>query len=67
MGGFPIELPELQRAQKLQQLIEVFETMARLDHPDAEAMLGKHSEDKQTAKAARRAAYKASTRRTAHR
>jgi hypothetical protein len=67
---FPIEIPEFQRLQKLQQLIGLFETMARLDHPDAEAvltMLGKHAEDKQTAKAARRAAYKASTRRAARR
>jgi hypothetical protein len=39
--------------------------MARLDHPDAHAvltMLGKHSDDKKTAKAARRAAFKAASR-----
>jgi hypothetical protein len=44
--------------------------MARLDHPDAEAvltMIGRHASDKTTAKAARRAAYKASTRRAARR
>jgi hypothetical protein len=49
---------------------EAFEAMARLDHPDAEAvltMIGKHASDKATAKAARRAAYKASTRRAARR
>ena len=44
--------------------------MARLDHPDAEAvlvMIGKHAGDKTIAKAARRAAHKASTRRAARR
>ena len=49
---------------------EVFEAMARLDHPDAEAvltMIGKLVSDKATAKAARRAAYKASTRQAARR
>jgi hypothetical protein len=49
---------------------EVFEAIARLDHPDAEAvltMIGRHATDKKTAKAARRAAYKASTRRAARR
>ena len=49
---------------------EIFEAIARLDHPDAEAvlaMIGKHARDKTTAKAARRAAYKASTRRAARR
>ncbi len=48
----------------------VLEAMARLDHPDAEAvltMIGRHASDKTTAKAARRAAYKASTRRAARR
>jgi hypothetical protein len=49
---------------------EVFEAIARLDHPDAEAvlaMIGKHASDKAIAKAARRAAYEASTRRAARR
>jgi hypothetical protein len=49
---------------------EAFEAMARLDHPDAEAvltMIGKHASDKATAKAARRAAYKAATRRATRR
>jgi len=44
----------------------LFEAMARLDHPDAEAvltMLGKHCNDKKTAKAARKAAFKAASRR----
>jgi hypothetical protein len=49
---------------------QVFEAIARLDHPDAEAvlvMIGKHASDKTTAKAARRAAHKASTRRATRR
>jgi hypothetical protein len=49
---------------------EVFEAIARLDHPDAEGVLtmfGRHTTDKKTAKAARRAAYKASTRRATRR
>jgi hypothetical protein len=44
----------------------LFEAMARLDHPDAEAvltMLGQHCNDKKTAKAARKAAFKAASRR----
>jgi hypothetical protein len=43
-----------------------FEAMARLDHPDAQAVLtvlGKHSDDKKTAKAARKAAVKGTSRR----
>ncbi|MGD0553533.1 MAG: hypothetical protein ABSA93_00995 [Streptosporangiaceae bacterium] len=67
-GGksFPLEFPG--GAQERQQLVEIFEIMARMDHPDAESvltMLGRRSDDKQAAKAARRAAYKASTRRAA--
>jgi hypothetical protein len=49
---------------------DLFEAISRLDHPDAEAVLaliGKHASDKTTAKAARRAAYKASTRRAVRR
>ncbi len=52
--------------RELERPAEVFEIMARLDHPDAEialTMIGKHADDKKIAKAARRAAYKASTRR----
>jgi hypothetical protein len=48
----------------------LFDAMARLDHPDAEAvltMLGRHCDDKKTAKAARKAAFKAASRRGARR
>jgi hypothetical protein len=48
----------------------LFEAMARLEHPDAEAvltMLGKHADNKKIAKAARRAAYKAASRRASRR
>ena len=67
---FPFDFAELQRISGLEKPEEVFETISRLDHPDAEAvlaMIGKHASDKTTAKAARRAAYKASTRRAARR
>jgi hypothetical protein len=67
---FPFDFAELQRISGLEEPDEVFEAIARLDHPDAEAvltMIGKHASDKTTAKAARRAAYKASTRRAARR
>jgi hypothetical protein len=65
-GSFPLDLAELDRIIGLARPDELFEAMARLDHPDAEAVLtmfGEHASDKKTAKAARRAAYKASTRR----
>lgn len=48
----------------------LFDAMARLDHPDAEAvltMLGKHCDDKKIAKAARKATYKAASRRASRR
>jgi hypothetical protein len=67
---FPFDFAGLERVSGFEQPEEVFETIARLDHPDAEAvlaMIGKHASDKTTAKAARRAAYKASTRRAARR
>jgi len=67
---FPFDFAELQRISGLEKPDEVFEAIARLDHPDAEAvlaMIGKHASDKATAKAARRAAYKASTHRAARR
>ena len=67
---FPFDFAELQRVSGFEKPDEVFEAIARLDHPDAEAvlaMIGKHASDKTTAKAARRAAYKASTRRAARR
>jgi len=67
---FPFDFAELRRVGGLEKPDEAFEAMARLDHPDAEAvltMIGRHASDKTTAKAARRAAYKASTRRAARR
>ena len=67
---FPFDFAELRRVSGLEKPDEVFEAIARLDHPDAEAvltMIGRHASDKATAKAARRAAYKASTRRAARR
>jgi hypothetical protein len=65
---FPFDFTELPRGSGLERPEELFEAISRLDHPDAEAVLaliGKHASDKTTAKAARRAAYKASTRRAA--
>src|SRR5579859_4897111 len=62
---FPFDFADLQQVSGLEKPDEVFEAIARLDHPDAEAvlvMIGKHASDKTTAKAARRAAHKASTR-----
>ena len=73
LGGkekFPIDFAGLHRVSGFETPDEVFEAVARLDHPDAEAvlvMIGKHARDKTTAKAARRAAYKASTRRATRR
>ncbi len=67
---FPFDFAELQRVSGLEKPEEIFEAISRVDHPDAEAvlaMIGKHASDKATAKAARRAAYKASTRRAARR
>jgi hypothetical protein len=67
---FPFDFAELRRISGIEKPDEAFEAMARLDHPDAEAvltMIGRHASDKTTAKAARRAAYKASTRRAARR
>ena len=67
---FPFDFAELRRVSGFEKPDEAFEAMARLDHPDAEAvltMIGRHASDKTTAKAARRAAYKASTRRAARR
>src|SRR5260370_36419342 len=48
----------------------LFDAMARLDHPDAEAvltMIGKHCDDKKTAKAARKTAFKAASHRASRR
>jgi hypothetical protein len=64
----PFDFAELQRISGFEKPAEVFEAIARLDHPDAGAvltMIGKHASDKTTAKAARRSAYKASIRRPA--
>ncbi len=66
----PFDFGKLEKARGLEKPDEVFEAIARLDHPDAEGVLtmfGRHTTDKKTAKAARRAAYKASTRRAARR
>lgn len=68
--SFSLISHDVNRVGKLKRPAEVFEIMARLDHPDAEsvlALIGKHADNKQIAKAARRAAYKASTRRVANR
>jgi len=64
---FPFDFAELGRLSGLEKPDEVFEAIARLDHPDAEGvltMIGRHAADKKVAKAAR-AEYKASTRRAA--
>lgn len=69
-GTMPFDITDLSQAGWTVSNEELFETMARLEHPDAQAvlaMLGKHAADKKTAKAARRAAFKASTRRAARR
>jgi hypothetical protein len=69
-GRVPFDFAELQQISGFEKAEEVFEAIARLDHADAEAvlaMIGKHASDKTTAKAARRAAYKASTRRATRR
>jgi len=50
--------------------LAAFEMMARVPHPDATAVLtviGRHHPDKNIAKAARKAAYKAASRRAAGR
>jgi hypothetical protein len=65
-GTFPFDMTKLSGAGWAVSHEALFETMARLEHPDAEAvltMLGKHCDDKKTAKAARRAAFKAASRR----
>ena len=67
---FPIDFAGPNRINGLDKPDEAFDALARLDHPDAEAvltMIGRNASDKTTRKAARRAAYKASTRRAARR
>lgn len=62
---FPFDMAELTDGGWTVSHETLFEAMARLDHPDAQAVLtmpGKHSDDKKTAKAARRAAFKAASR-----
>jgi hypothetical protein len=62
---FPFDMAELTDGGWTVSHETLFEAMARLGHPDALAvltMLGKHSDDKKTAKAARRAAFKAASR-----
>lgn len=64
-GTFPFDVARLSDAGWNVSNEAVLDAMARLGHPDAEAvltMLGKHADDKQTAKAARRAAHKAASR-----
>jgi hypothetical protein len=51
-------------------IIRWIDAMARLGHPDAEAvltMLGRHCDNKKTAKAARKAAFKAASHRASRR
>jgi hypothetical protein len=65
--AIPFDTAELSTAGLDVSNESLFEAMARLDHPDAEAVLtmaGKHCNDKKTAKAARKAAFKAASRRT---
>jgi hypothetical protein len=65
-GTFPFDMSQLSDAGWTVSNEALFDAMARLAHPDAEAvltMLGKHADDKRTAKAARRAAHRAASRR----
>ena len=67
---FPFGMSQLSDAGWDVSTEALFDAMARLDHPDAEAvltMLGRHCDDKKTAKAARKAAYKAASRRASRR
>ncbi|HEX7161944.1 MAG TPA: hypothetical protein VF223_11995 [Trebonia sp.] len=67
---FPFDMAKLSDAGWTMSHEALFDAMARLEHPDAEAvltMLGRHSDDKKTAKAARRAAFKAASRRASRR
>ena len=67
---FPFDMTQLSDAGWDLSTEALFDAMARLDHPDAEAVLtmpGKHCDNKKTAKAARKAAYKAASRRASRR
>jgi hypothetical protein len=69
-GTFPFDMTQLAGGGLAVTHEALFEAMARLEHPDAEAvlsMLGKHCDDRKTAKAARRAAFKAASRRASRR
>jgi hypothetical protein len=64
-GTFPFDMSQLADAGWTASNEAIFDAMARLGHPDAEpvlSMLGSHADNKQTAKAARRAAHKAASR-----
>ena len=66
----PFDLAELSDAGWDVSNDALFDAMVRLDHPDAEdvlTMLGKHCDNKTTAKAARKAAFKAASRRGSRR
>jgi hypothetical protein len=66
----PIDMDQLSEAGWDASNESLFDAVARLDHPDAEAvltMLGRHCDDKMTAKAARKAAFKAASRRASRR
>jgi hypothetical protein len=73
VGGtttFPFDMAGLTGGGWTMSHEALFDAMARLDHPDAEAvlaMVGRHCDDKKTAKAARRAAFKAASRRGSRR
>jgi hypothetical protein len=67
---FPFDMTQLSDAGWDASTESLFDAMARLDHPDAEAvltMLGKHCDNKKTAKAARKAAFKAASHRASRR
>jgi hypothetical protein len=69
-GTFPFDMTELTAAGWDVSNETLFDAMARLDHPDTEdvlSMLGKHCDNKTTAKAARKAAFKAASRRASRR
>jgi hypothetical protein len=62
---FPFDATELADSSMNVSQDALFDAMARLDHPDAEAvltMIGRHCNDKKTAKSARKAAFKAASR-----
>jgi hypothetical protein len=73
VGGnttFPFDMTELTDTGWAASHEVLFDAMGRLDHPDAEAvlaMVGRHCDDKKTAKAARKAAFKAASRRASRR